>query len=196
MSPQSSKRPSSLRIRSRPWALSLRLHALVSLLQFLSLIVSVTYQDGLPGLVLSLLFSLELIWIVGKSNTKNFLRRFYVICRLTTWTVLLLLLLIFVINCESLAPSFNRLGNWKIVKLLAEELFSDFDFDSKRILSLSLLLIFSCLSCHYFNLRLEPYLEDTRSRDFFDHVNLCEYYTLSFIESYFLAVFKEVGANV
>lgn len=168
----------------------------LNLLQFLSLIVSVTYQDGLPGLVLSLLFSLELIWIVGKSNTKNFLRRFYVICRLTTWTVLLLLLLIFVINCESLAPSFNRLGNWKIVKLLAEELFSDFDFDSKRILSLSLLLIFSCLSCHYFNLRLEPYLEDTRSLDFFDHVNLFENYTLSIIESYFLAVFKEVGANV
>lgn len=166
--------------------------SMLNLLQFLSLTTSVTYQDGLPGLLLSFLFSVQLILLVSKSKTNLQMQRMRVVSHVLLVISFILIVFIYFINCQPLASWFSEDSTWKLFKLLAKELYSEFNFDSKRFLVLSCLLICSCMTRNYFFLRILPFLSDESSMDFLDQSNFFEKYALNIIESYLLPVFKEV----
>jgi hypothetical protein len=163
---------------------------------FFSLTISVTYQDGLPGLFLSILFSSELILFVSKSKTEIHLKKLHTISFILMISSTTLIILIYVINCQPFVDQIAQANTWKVFELFAEEQFSEFYFNIKRLLALSFLLFFSCISRNYFHLRLEPSLSSsTKTLDFFDNYRLLETYAFGIIESVLLPVFKEVIVN-
>ena len=165
----------------------------LNILRFITLIVCLSYQDGLPGFILIVLFFRDLYLLISESKPVHYFKQLHAMNKFTIISVQGLFIYIYLVNIPVLSSFFS---SQIMTKFIADESFTEFSFDSRRLLALGFLYLTSCISTDFFDLQVSPLLQKEPETVILNSFQLFNNYLFNRVENYVLILFKKVSIQL